>query len=64
LPRSKLAIELDGKQHDWSADCSAERTRRLETRGVNVVRFANAEVETDLESVLRRISAALRLPLD
>lgn len=61
---AKLAIELDGKQHDWFADYDAERTRVLETRGVAVIRFTNAEVEADLDSVLLRIRAALRLPFD
>ena len=56
---AKLAIELDGKQHDWFADYDAERTRILETRGISVIRFANAEVEGDLDSVLERIRDAL-----
>jgi very-short-patch-repair endonuclease len=59
---AKLAIELDGKQHEWFARYDAERTRILETRGISVIRFANAEVEGDLESVLMRIREALRLP--
>ena len=59
---AKLAIELDGKQHEWFADYDAERTRILETRGISVIRFANAEVEGDLDFVLERIRAALRLP--
>ena len=59
---AKLAIELDGKQHEWFADYDAERTRILETRGISVIRFANAEVEGDLDAVLERIRAALRLP--
>lgn len=46
------------------ADYDAERTKVLETRGVSVIRFSNAEVEGDLESVLTRISAALRAPFD
>jgi len=59
---AKLAIELDGKQHEWFADYDAERTRILETRGISIIRFANAEVEGDLDAVLERIRAALRLP--
>ncbi len=53
-----------GKQHEWFADYDAGRTRGLESRGVSVIRFANAEVENDLDSVLSRILAALRLPFD
>ena len=59
---AKLVVELDGKQHEWFAEYDAERTNVLESRGVRVVRFANAEVEADLDSVLARIEAALRLP--
>src|SRR5271165_6905136 len=61
---AKLAVELDGKQHEWFSDYDAGRTRVLESRGVSVIRFANAEVENDLDSVLARILAALRLPFD
>jgi hypothetical protein len=39
---SKLVVELDGKQHEWFADYDAERTKVLESRGVRVIRFANA----------------------
>jgi very-short-patch-repair endonuclease len=61
---AKLVLELDGKQHEWFADYDAGRTRVLESRGVSVVRFTNVEVENDLDSVLARIRAALRLPFD
>ncbi|HEY3621775.1 MAG TPA: DUF559 domain-containing protein [Roseiarcus sp.] len=61
---TKLIVELDGKQHEWFADYDAGRMRVLESRGVSVIRFANVEVENDLDSVLARIRAALRLPFD
>jgi very-short-patch-repair endonuclease len=49
---AKLVVELDGKQHEWFADYDAERTRILESRGVTVIRFTNAEVEGNLDSGL------------
>ncbi len=61
---AKLAVELDGKHHEWFADYDAERTRVLETRGITAIRFTNAEVENDLDSVLAGVRAALRLPFD
>ena len=61
---AKLVVELDGRQHEWFADCDAERTKVLESRSVRVIRFANAEVEGDLDSVLVRIREALRLPFE
>lgn len=57
-------MELDGKQHGWFADYDAGRTAVIESFGVRVVRFANAEVRDDLESVLARIRAELRLPFN
>jgi very-short-patch-repair endonuclease len=59
---AKLAVELDGKQHEWLADYDAARTEVLERLGVRVVRFTNAEVCNDLDSVLARVYAELRLP--
>ncbi|MBV8104034.1 MAG: endonuclease domain-containing protein [Hyphomicrobiales bacterium] len=59
---AKLVVELDGKQHEWFADYDAERTKVLESRGVSVIRFTNAEVEGDLDSVVARIREALQLP--
>ena len=54
----------DGKQHEGFADYDAERTKVLESRGIRIIRFANAEVEGDLDSVLMRIGEALRLPFE
>ena len=39
---AKLTVELDGKQHGWSADYDAERTKVLGTRGIRVIRFARS----------------------
>ncbi len=61
---AKLVVELDGAQHEWFSDYDAGRTEVLERLGVRVVRFANAEVRDDLESVLARIRAELRLPFN
>ena len=55
-------MELDGKQHEWFADYDAGRTEVVESEGVRVLRFTNAEVCDDLDSVLARIRAELRLP--
>ena len=58
----KLAVELDGKQHEWFSDYDAGRTEVLERLGVRVIRFTNAEVCDDLDSAPDRIYAELRLP--
>ena len=61
---AKLAVELDGKQHEWFSDYDAGRTEILERLGLHIVRFTNDEVSNDLESVLAKIHAELRLPFD
>ena len=61
---AKLVVELDGKQHEWFVDYDAGRTAVLERLGVSVVRFTNAEVCDELDSLMSRIRAALRLPFE
>ena len=58
---AKLVIELDGKQHEWFADYDSGRSQILEAYGVRVIRFTNAEVCEELDSILARIRAELRL---
>ena len=58
---AKLVVEIDGKQHEWHAEYDAGRTDVLERLGVHVLRFPNEDVCNDLDSVLARIRAALRL---
>jgi len=54
----RLAIELDGRQHEWFAAYDETRTREIEREGFAVIRFANREVLEDLDAVLRMIAAA------
>ena len=61
---AKLVVELDGKQHEWFADSDSGRTEILERLGIRVIRFTNDEVCNDLDAVLARIRAELRLPFD
>ena len=59
---AKLVVEVDGKQHEWFSDYDAGRTEILERLGVRIIRFTNAEVRDDLDSVLGRIYEEMRLP--
>ena len=54
---ARLAIELDGGQHDEPAARARdeERTIFLEARGIRVLRFWNNEVFNNLEGVLQTI---------
>jgi len=54
----KLAIELDGGQHHESPGLihDQRRTRYLNQKGIEVVRFSNLEVMQQMgESELRRV---------
>jgi very-short-patch-repair endonuclease len=61
---AKLVVEIDGVQHQWFSDYDAGRTEVLERLGLRVIRFTNDEVRGDVDSVLARIRAELRLPFD
>jgi very-short-patch-repair endonuclease len=58
---AKLAIELDGRQHEWFVGYDEGRTEVLERLGVRVLRFSNDEVCGELDAVLERIGESLKL---
>ncbi len=62
-PNAKLAIELDGGQHDEQRGRDELRTRRLNRAGYRVIRFWNNEITTNIEGVLETISQSLKQPL-
>jgi very-short-patch-repair endonuclease len=51
----RLVIELDGDMHAGREAYDAARTRSLEDRGYRVLRFANSDVMSNLDGVLRAI---------
>ncbi|MEJ5298954.1 MAG: endonuclease domain-containing protein [Armatimonadota bacterium] len=51
-PELRLAVEIDGDVHAARESADRERQRRLENRGITVVRFTNREVLDNLEGVL------------
>ena len=51
----KLVIELDGDQHAERRGYDAARTRFLESKGIDVLRFWNTELTTNFDSVLESI---------
>ena len=54
-PRQELIIELDGSQHLDQGIYDAERTKFLEQRGYQVLRFWNDDVLTDIDLVVQVI---------
>ncbi len=55
----KLIVEVDGDTHASNEAYDASRTATLEREGYQVLRFANADVMTNLDGVLQAIVAAL-----
>ena len=58
----KLVVEVDGGQHDEQHDEDVRRTRRLEQRGFQVMRFWNHQVLTKLDAVIEMIAGAVSPP--
>ncbi|TYC68013.1 endonuclease domain-containing protein [Stappia sp. BW2] len=56
-PANRLIVELDGSQHGETRGlaCDAARVRKLQALGWTTLRFWNAEVMQDLDSVCRKI---------
>jgi very-short-patch-repair endonuclease len=54
-PELLLAVEVDGPSHTRRREHDRRRDRRLALAGIRTVRFANREVETDLEGMRRRL---------
>jgi len=61
-PKIKLAIEVDGGQHNIEGNkkWDAYRTEYLKGKGIKVIRFWNNEVMSNLEGVMERILAETR----
>jgi very-short-patch-repair endonuclease len=53
-----VVVELDGSAHSKQVDYDQARSDWLRARGLQVLRFTNAEIESDLARVLARIEAA------
>ena len=63
-PNMKLAVELDGGQHNQSEskEYEAVRTKYLKAQGIEVMRFWNHEVLLDIESVLSGLGLQVTPP--
>jgi very-short-patch-repair endonuclease len=63
-PALKLAVELDGNQHDDFDNNAydAERSAYLKSQGIQVMRFWNHEILSDMGKVLAKIKSSSPLP--
>lgn len=61
----KLVIEIDGEYHQTveQKKLDKERTLNIEFQGLYVIRFTNAEVLLDIDSVLSKIKEFIQLKL-
>src|SRR4030066_1319089 len=61
-PTMKLAVELDGGQHNQceSKEYDAARSEYLKAQGIDVTRFWNHEVLLDIQSILAELT--LKVP--
>jgi very-short-patch-repair endonuclease len=55
----KLIVEVDGGQHAEQITYDSQRTRFLQSKGYQVVRFWNNEVLGNLEGVLETLTLTL-----
>ena len=63
-PNMKLAVELDGGQHNQRGgkENDAVRSEYLKAQGIEVMRFWNHEVLLDMESVLSELGLKVTPP--
>jgi very-short-patch-repair endonuclease len=63
-PVKKLAIELDGGQHNLpeGKECDVARTAYLKGHGIEVIRYWNNEVLCNLEAVLTQLEMKFAVP--
>jgi len=57
-PTAKLALELDGGQHNYSDNREYDTVRSgyLKAKGIDVIRFWDNDVLLDIESVLSKLA--------
>jgi very-short-patch-repair endonuclease len=58
----KLVIEIDGKSHNYQEDYDTMRTYIINQLGIKVVRFRNAEIDENLNGVLKQLKEYFSRP--
>jgi very-short-patch-repair endonuclease len=51
----RLGIEVDGPIHEFQRQEDFKRERILRDNGLQIIHFSNAEIESNLTEVLKRI---------
>ena len=55
----KLAIEIDGKSHDYQYEYDILRQNMLENYGISFIRFTDLEVKKDMDNVIRALETKI-----
>lgn len=55
-----LAIEIDGKIHEYTYEYDTRRQGRLEECGVRFIRFTNSEIKKEMFSVMLAIEQTIK----
>jgi very-short-patch-repair endonuclease len=53
---ARLVVEVDGEIHEYTREQDAARQEFLEQQGLRVLRFSNADVRTNIDAVLSKIT--------
>ena len=56
-----LAIEIDGVSHDSKVEADIIRQNMLELKGIRFLRFSDADVRYNIESVVREIKSSVSI---
>ena len=56
----KLAIEIDGSSHDGKFLYDAHRQNKMESLGIVIIRFTNAEILQQLQQVLMMLEYRIK----
>ena len=59
--KANLVIEIDGPIHMKRMKYDLERTKYIESSGLNLIRFKNDDIDNRLEWVLNKIKSSLSL---
>jgi very-short-patch-repair endonuclease len=56
---NRSVVEIDGKNHDYQKEYDKLRTYIINNLGIEVIRFPNRKIETDIDKVLEELRAVL-----
>ncbi len=65
-PKAHLVVEIDGSQHfeEKAQAYDEKRSQRLQSIGIDILRYTNREIEASFESVCQSIDMAIKERLE